>query len=84
MKLSYVIVAGGFENTYGTGAVTSVEAFTGDLGKKHLPDLPNDFVGGSVFMNNGNVFSLTSSEIPPFAVKSARERQSIGADASKH
>ena len=60
MKLSYVIVAGGFEDSYGNGTITSVEAFTGDLGKKHLPDLPNDFVGGSVFMHNGNVFSLGS------------------------
>ena len=57
MKLSYIIVAGGYEHSNsspdGSAATPSVEAFTGELAKKQLPDLPEDFICCSVFMHNG-------------------------------
>ena len=62
MKLSYIIVAGGIEHIKGdgTGTITSVEAFTGNLGRQRLPDLPEDFMGGPVFMHNGHILTLGS------------------------
>ena len=38
--------------------MTSVEAFTGDFGKKHFPELPEDFMCCSLFMHNGTISSL--------------------------
>ena len=62
MRLSFIIVAGGFEyiKMNGTGTITSVEAFTGDLERQRLPDLPEDFMGGPVFMHNGHISTLGS------------------------
>ena len=61
MKLSYIIVAGGYEHSNsspdGSAATPSVEAFTGELAKKQLPDLPEDFICCSVFMHNGTILS---------------------------
>ena len=62
MRLSFIIVAGGFEHIKmnGTGTITSVEAFTGDLERQRLPNLPEDFMGGPVFMHNGHISTLGS------------------------
>ena len=58
VKLSYIIIGGGFTANQWDISLTSVEAFTGDFGKKHFPELPEDFMCCSLFMHNGTISSL--------------------------
>ena len=58
VKLSYIIIGGGFTANQWDISLTSVEAFTGDFGKKYLPELPEDFMCCSLFVNIGTISSL--------------------------
>ena len=63
MKLSFILVACGFEEAFQHAIDTytaSVEAFTGDMGKKNFPDMPQNFLCTSVFMHNGTITSVGS------------------------
>ena len=63
MKLSFILVAGGFKESFQHALdtyIASVEIFTGDMGKKKFPDMPKNFLCTSVFIHNGTITSVGS------------------------
>ena len=63
MKLSFILVAGGFKESFQHALdtyIASVEIFTGDMEKKKFPDMPKNFLCTSVFIHNGTITSVGS------------------------